>query len=108
MWSPKMRAVRSVPPPGAYGTTIFTGFDGYLSCPNAGPLMAIASVDSSNNVSRVMSALRPFLCSLIRLQSGRFRQHGVVGDLLFDQRVEFGRCHQHRGDIEPGKPLAQG
>src|SRR5882757_8529002 len=88
MWSPKMRAVMSVPPPGEYGTMIFTGFDGYLSCANAGGATASISVDSSSHVSRVMSDLRTFLCSSIRLQSGRLRQDGVVGDFLFDQHIE--------------------
>src|SRR5215213_5554480 len=107
IWSPKTREVMSVPPPGAYGTMIFTGFDGYLSCANAGPPTASAKVDSSSNVGRFMSVLRAFLCSSIRLQPGRFRQHGVVGNFLLDQRVEFGRRHRHRGDVEPGKPLPQ-
>src|SRR5438105_9187701 len=98
----------SVPPPGAYGTMIFTGFDGYLSCADAGPPMANASVDSSSHVIRFMSVLRVSLHSLIRSQPGRFRQHGVVGNFPFDQRVEFGRRHRHRGDVEPGEPLAQG
>src|SRR5262252_1040297 len=33
--SPNRRAVMSVAPPGAYGTTIFTGREGYLSCAKA-------------------------------------------------------------------------
>src|SRR5437660_2961588 len=33
--SPNSREVMSVAPPGAYGTTIFTGFAGYLSCAEA-------------------------------------------------------------------------
>ena len=35
--SPNRREVMSVAPPGAYGTTIFTGFEGYLSCAEAVP-----------------------------------------------------------------------
>ena len=45
-------------------------------------------------------SLHAFMCSSIRLQPRRFRQHGVVGDFLFDQRIEFGRRHRHRRDVE--------
>src|SRR3569833_2736582 len=98
-------------PPGAYGTTILIGYEGYLSWAETGPPAARASAAVNNTIVRVMSFLPCVVCirsiSSVRYESGRLGQRPLRHHLVLDEGVEFGRGHRHRLEIEPGEPLAQ-
>src|SRR6267142_3378196 len=115
-----MRATMSVAPPGAYGTRIFTGFDGNLSCAPACAKANARPAAASNFTPIRLMCHSPVSCwvvskvgngdptFLVRLESRTLDQLFVRFDLTLDQRVELARLQRHRIDRKLGELLLHG